>query len=327
MGMYDTINGEQVKCFPWVHYYRDNIIKTIITYSGGDLKYYGDKSKIPYKKFYYNYGKNFMILDIQEFLYNYKRNEKEEEKENNNREEKISYILHVIRNGKVKKTYDVQELGLVEKEEDFSLNECVVDYHGDFLNIKCEKDIVDYMKALKKYHEEYDIINKTWNDLFRESMEYFTGIGLLDKDSEEKKERLAKIKVVHEKMNKEKERTKDEINNLIKNFSSKWKIDISHLEDLISLGEFLSCLDSAIKYEGTTNREEARIICSNYIVKKLENSKDLFERYIKWYCKDKRDREDVEALIIFAKNNCDFNYQIELETKEKEKENEKINIE
>ena len=26
MGMYDSINGEQVKCFPWAHFYNDDIV-------------------------------------------------------------------------------------------------------------------------------------------------------------------------------------------------------------------------------------------------------------------------------------------------------------
>ena len=42
MGMYDTINGEQVKCFPWVSIYKDEI-----TYHGGELKYYGIGDDVP----------------------------------------------------------------------------------------------------------------------------------------------------------------------------------------------------------------------------------------------------------------------------------------
>ena len=46
--MYDTINGEQVKCFPWVSIYKDEI-----TYHGGELKYYGIGDDVPYKKPHY----------------------------------------------------------------------------------------------------------------------------------------------------------------------------------------------------------------------------------------------------------------------------------
>ena len=302
MGMYDTINGEQVKCFPWVHYYRDNIIKTIITYSGGDLKYYRNKSKIPYKKFYYNYGKNFMILDIQEFLYkNYGLSLE-------NEDETYNYVLHVIRNGKVKATYDGNKNSI--NEEDFSLNACVIDYYGEFLNIKNANDIIEYMKAKQKYHIEYEKINKKWNALFRESMEYFSGIALLEPDSEEKKERLEKIKEIHKQMEEEKKRTKNDIDVLAKTFRNKWIVENEELNDIISLGEFLSCLDCVIKHESMNNREEARIISSNFIVKKLEENEDLYKRYIEWYCENDLEKEEIDSLILFAKNNCNFNYEI-----------------
>lgn len=302
MGMYDTINGEQVKCFPWVHYYRDNIIKTIVTYSGGDLKYYRNKSKIPYKKFYYNYGKNFMILDIQEFLYkNYGLSLE-------NEDETYNYVLHVIRNGKVKATYDGNKNSI--NEEDFSLNACVIDYYGEFLNIKNANDIIEYMKAKQKYHIEYEKINKKWNALFRESMEYFSGIALLEPDSEEKKERLEKIKELHKQMEEEKKRTKNDIDVLAKTFRNKWIVENEELNDIISLGEFLSCLDCVIKHENMTNREEARIISSNFIVKKLEENEDLYKRYIEWYCENDLEKEEIDSLFLFAKNNCNFNYEI-----------------
>ena len=64
MGMYDTINGEQVKCFPWVSF--DNFMNSI-SYHGGDLKSYNTGDEVPYKRPHYNYGKNFIILDLNRF--------------------------------------------------------------------------------------------------------------------------------------------------------------------------------------------------------------------------------------------------------------------
>ena len=62
MGMYDTINGEQVKCFPWVSFYEG-----AVTYHCGDLKYYNNGDKVPYRMPHYNYGSNFIILDYNRF--------------------------------------------------------------------------------------------------------------------------------------------------------------------------------------------------------------------------------------------------------------------
>ena len=62
MGMYDTLNDEQVKCFPW---YSFDVISLSpegsIGGHGGKLKYYGNGSEIPYLSLAYNYGKNFII--------------------------------------------------------------------------------------------------------------------------------------------------------------------------------------------------------------------------------------------------------------------------
>ena len=57
MGMYDTLNGEQVKCFPWFSFYVSAMdTKGVVTSHGGDLKYYGNGSEIPYRSLAYNYS-------------------------------------------------------------------------------------------------------------------------------------------------------------------------------------------------------------------------------------------------------------------------------
>ena len=105
MGMYDTINGEQVKCFPWVSLYKDEI-----TYHGGELKYYGIGDEVPYKKPHYNYGKNFIILDLNRYP------------ESDYCE--YDYIIHVIVDGKVNDTFE-NKIGSI----DWSINENVVGYY------------------------------------------------------------------------------------------------------------------------------------------------------------------------------------------------------
>ena len=85
MGMYDTINGEQVKCFTWVSLYHDQI-----NYHGGDLKYYGKGSEVPFRKPHYNYGKNFIILDYNRYP--------------DSQYTDYKFYLHIIEDGKVKKT-------------------------------------------------------------------------------------------------------------------------------------------------------------------------------------------------------------------------------
>ena len=65
MGMYDTLNGEQVKCFPWYSFDVMSLAQAgFINGHGGSLAYYGDGSKIPYRSLAYNYSKNFIIFDF-----------------------------------------------------------------------------------------------------------------------------------------------------------------------------------------------------------------------------------------------------------------------
>ena len=91
MGMFDTINGEQVKCFTWTSFSNGGFV-----YHGGHCKYYNTGDEVPYKKPHYNYGKNFIILDLNEFL-----------------DCDYDYILHVIVDGKLKDTFE-NELGDID---------------------------------------------------------------------------------------------------------------------------------------------------------------------------------------------------------------------
>ena len=65
MGMYDTLNGEQVKCFPWFSFYvsPNDDTKCCITNHDGNLGEYGNGNEIPYRSLAYNYGKDFFIFD------------------------------------------------------------------------------------------------------------------------------------------------------------------------------------------------------------------------------------------------------------------------
>lgn len=99
MGMYDTLNGEQVKAFPWFSFYLSGIVdEHPISGHGGRLKYYAskkekeedkrvvkehlqdedeldlieeniapeaDSDKVPYRSLAYNYSPNFIIVDFR----------------------------------------------------------------------------------------------------------------------------------------------------------------------------------------------------------------------------------------------------------------------
>ena len=65
MGMYDTLNGEQVKCFPWFSFYVSAMdTKGVVTSHGGDLKYYGNGSEIPYRSLAYKLRQKLQLFLI-----------------------------------------------------------------------------------------------------------------------------------------------------------------------------------------------------------------------------------------------------------------------
>ena len=257
MGMYDEINGEQVKCFPWVSLYKGEI-----SYHGGDLADYGTGDKVPYKKPHYNYGKNFIILDLNRYP--------------DSDYCDYDYILHVIVDEKIKITF-TDEIGYI----DWSINETVVGYDGELLNIKSSEDIMNYIEAQRQYWEKYENIHSHWNELFKESMHYFTGIGLLDKDSEERKMRREKIEEIHKLMDEENKRIKPELNELSKKHS-RWFVDTSDIDDLINLGDYISA------YNLEMDEQEQ---CKEMIQKLLNSDSTLYDRYVKWQGSDEYIKE------------------------------------
>lgn len=257
MGMYDTINGEQVKCFSWVSIDNDEI-----WCHGGDLKYYGTGEEVPYKRPHYNYGKNFIILDLNKypdsFICQY------------------DYVIHVIRDGKVVATFN-DEIGDI----DWSDVSSVVGYYGEPLNIHSSEDMKKYMDAQRKYDSDYENINNHWDELFKESNKYFIGLGCLDNNSEEKKMRREKIKEIQKLMDEEKERIKPEIEKLSKEHS-KWFVDTSNIRDLITLGEFISACN--------THGCDKEYLLDN-IRKMLSSDQTLYDRYVEWQESDEYIKE------------------------------------
>ena len=248
MGMYDTINGWQVKCFPWVSLYEGEI-----SYHGGDLNYYGTGDAVPYRKPHYNYGKNFIILDINMYP----------ESEYSD----YDYILHVIVDGKVQNTF-VDTIGDI----DWSANNLVVGYRGELFNINSSEDVLNYIKDQRRYWDKWEEIHTRWNELFAESMEYFTGLGLLDKESEESKFRREKIDELHVAMEEESKRIQPEITAAFEEIEH-WGADTSNIEDLITLGDFISV--HGIRED--TRKERRRVI-----EKMLAADETLYDRYVEW---------------------------------------------
>lgn len=252
MGMYDTINGEQVKCFPRVYLYKEEI-----GCSGGGLKCFNNGAEVPYKAPHYNYGKNFVILDYNRFP--------------DSKYDNYDYIIHVIVDGKVKRTFR-DKIGRI----DWKKNECVVGYYGELFNVKSNEEILAFIKDQREYKKRLEKINTHWNELFAKSMKYFTGLGLVEKDSKEYKLRWSKIEKCHILMDEEKARIKPEEDALNKEYEH-WLVDISAIEDCIALGDYISA-DSQSYRDSTAENE----FCQKMIRQMLQADSTLYDRYVKW---------------------------------------------
>lgn len=109
MGMYDIINSEQVKCFPWITYQYDKNSDIRFWNHGGSLKNFNNTDAVPYRSLCYNYHKDFNILDLHPTALPFDN----------------GIVLHVIRNGKVKESITiVNNTSLIPKE----LQEHISDY-------------------------------------------------------------------------------------------------------------------------------------------------------------------------------------------------------
>lgn len=94
MGMYDSINSEQIKCFPWVSYQHNDTDGMCLWSHGGGLRCFNDNDKVPYRSLSYNYHKDFNIIDMHPTMLPFDN----------------GIVLHAIRNGKVKESITIELL-------------------------------------------------------------------------------------------------------------------------------------------------------------------------------------------------------------------------
>lgn len=250
---YDSINGEQIKCFP-IAFHEDGEI----VYNNGEYRNYETGEKVPFKRPYYNYGRNFIILDVNDYngtkfedMFNYE------------------YIIHVIEDGKVKATYR-NEIGEIQWDR----NQSVLSYVGEFLNVKSSKDISDYIAERREYLKELEEISSKTTELFNKYMNCYTGYGLLPK--EEKLTRKEKINISRKEYLEEKNRVEPDVKRIVDSFSKRWHVKDKY-EDCIKYGEYL--------YAYTTT-QESKDECTDKVLEMMEKDPTLENKYNIWQMSD-----------------------------------------
>lgn len=197
MGMYDTICGDQVKCF-YKQFEHDGGLWT----SGGSLNYYNIGDEVPYKTDYYDYTRNFNIINIWD----------ESETEDNN-------ILTGIRDGKVIFSKKLTE-GV---ESDWTNMQKCISYYGEELKISAQDEALDYAKAVREYErQKFDYI-KNKMPYRKKVSDILYGIALVDQT--EKDRRNAEMNLLIEEKSKEMRLFMEFNHKLIKNLLSKYITD------------------------------------------------------------------------------------------------------
>ena len=153
------------------------------------------------------------------------------------------------------------------------------------LNIHNNQDVLDFIAAQLNYFEKREQIRSHWNNLFTESHHYYNGIALVDKDSEERKKRMQKVKEYHQLMQKEELRIKPELDALNSEIQ-KWFPNTSDIDDCIQLGEFISAY--SCRYEENSPEKD---LCFEAIQTMLESDATLYDNYVKWQGDDEYIKE------------------------------------
>lgn len=183
MGLYDYLNGDQVKCFyiPNMYVDVDPLFRTKekildIWNIGGNLKGYKNGNRVPYKSLYYYYGKNFIIFNCDHF-------------------EGTESIIHIIENGKLLASYDIDEIPNIDISK-FN----VFDKYGEQLNIKTVEDFLLYQNEKVSSYKEYIERTKDSSKEFAEIMKkYHTEKEDCKKNFQEIEKRLKEIEKISNK--------------------------------------------------------------------------------------------------------------------------------
>ena len=232
MGMYDTLNSEQVKCFPW---YSFDVMSLTPAGSvgghGGSLKYYGNGSEIPYRSLAYNYGKSFIIFDFNPDL---------------DPNDGSNWVAHVIEDGFLK-TSVYKEDADGEFEEMLKRNHKNISYYGGGnFKFKSIADINQYavesnelIKKIDKLHEPANEIMREWMKTLKE----YRGRNL-KKDTPEYTEIRSRLDQFSKRHDTETDRIEPVIKKLRQDFAEKWTE--SESEEYLKMSDFGESIEAGI---------------------------------------------------------------------------------
>lgn len=135
MGLYDYVghDGDQVKCFyvPCisVKYNKETKKAEVVFYSSGGRL--ASANNAPYMTCYYNYGKDFAILDYQWYQHD-------------------TPIVHIFKDAKWVETKNWNEF-----DDDYSYPEATIDKYGEWTNIHSVPDMREFIETFMREDANY----------------------------------------------------------------------------------------------------------------------------------------------------------------------------
>ena len=208
MGMYDELDGEQVKVFYVPCFYATSITNKL-GYIGGLMRYYNRGDDIEYKTWWYRYPKDFLIVDFD--IYGL-----------------VNHLFHLIQNGKYMETYEDPK----NISEDIFPITAVLTFGATF-TLESKSELYEYLYESMVAYSKYDDIlshNKTDYDLIRK-------LTLMQKEnpSAENKQKIEDCFKEEKERNKRIDEKRNEISRKIK---TKWPVtDVTN-----DYGGYLDCI-------------------------------------------------------------------------------------
>lgn len=233
MGMYDTINSEQIKCFPWITYHYDKNNDIRLWEHGGSLKNFNDNAAVPYRSLCYNYHENFNILDLHPTALPFDN----------------GIVLHAIRDGKVKEsiTIELDDTSLISNELQEHISGYLTSAHTIGYTGYPDLNIHSYYEMLAFYNESHARLKKL-TDIRKESHRRMNAWSksvrkrhnkdLSDVQRNQIQNDVNQLKAAYDEERKRIEPFIDELN---KDFITKWCVPkSSEMNKYINFGEWIT---------------------------------------------------------------------------------------
>lgn len=232
MGMYDSINSEQIKCFPWVSYQHNDTDGMCLWSHVGGLRCFNDNDKVPYRSLSYNYHKDFNIIDMHPTMLPFDN----------------GIVLHAIRNGKVKESITIELLEdtdtpkhIQDAMSNYLSSAQTIGYTGNpVINIHSFDDMIQFYHENIKRHDKLVALRSTSHRLMNEWAKTVRKLhqeNLSEMQKNNIKETINQVKTQYDAERKRIEPDIDKVNTM---FVEKWCVRNSdETNTFIRFGEWI----------------------------------------------------------------------------------------